>query len=98
MMQSRDYDVLMFFPSGIEPHITIKMGEWLDELFFNHREQNITTIVVDFEIVKTQRVDTMEIIELRGSQDGQKVMYLLNPNQEDEEVTEFSTTRTVRWV
>lgn len=65
---------------------------------FNHREQNITTIVVDFEIVKTQRVDTMEIIELRGSQDGQKVMYLLNPNQEDGEVTEFSTTRTVRWV
>ena len=98
MMQRRDYDVLMFFPSGIEPHITIKMVEWLDELFFNHREQNITTIVVDFEIVKTQRVDTMEIIELRGSQDGQKVMYLLNPNQEDGEVTEFSTTRTVRWV
>lgn len=98
MMQSRDYDLLMFVPVGIDPHLTLKMGEWLDNLFFNHRNQNITTIVVDFEIVKNQSTDTMEIIELRGSQDGQKVMYLLNPNQADEEVTEFSTTRTVRWV
>lgn len=97
MMISREYSVIVYAPINIDVHLTVEMGSWLDELIYQHRANDICSIVVDYDLLRDKNSSTMELVKIRSSDD-EWIMYILHSNGEVEEYQEKVFTRTVRWV
>lgn len=98
-MQSREYDLIIYAPSSKDIHPTIDQLNWVDDLIYQYRNQEVCMIFIDFDLLVKKDTSNLAMIEVRPSElESAWVIYLLMQSDEQTEYGEKIYHRTVRWV
>lgn len=99
MMQSREYDLIVYAPSSKDIQPTIDQLNWVDDLIYQYRNQDVSTIVIDFDLMVKKDASHLAMVEVRPSEsESAWVIYLLMQSDEQTEYGEKTYHRTIRWV